>query len=62
MATQSDYWAVALSSGTVVMVPTERMRQLVEDALAEGRTARLTPVVPIPPSGALVPLEWLVGR
>jgi hypothetical protein len=60
MVTQSAYWAVALDSGSVVMVPVERMRELVAEALAEGRTARM-PNGSHPTEGALVPLSKLLG-
>jgi hypothetical protein len=60
MVTESDYWAVALESGAVVMVPVERMRELVAEALAEGRTVRM-PNGSHPKEGALVPLSWLLG-
>jgi hypothetical protein len=60
MVTESDYWAVALDNGAVVMVPTEYLRELVAEALAEGRTARM-PNGSHPTEGALVPLSKLVG-
>jgi hypothetical protein len=60
MVTKSDYWAVALENGAVVMVPTEYLRELVSEALAEGRTARM-PNGSHPTEGALVPLVKLVG-
>ena len=60
MVTESDYWAVALENGAVVMVPVERMRELVSEALAEGRTARMSNGSH-PTEGALVPLAKLVG-
>ncbi|HEX8860142.1 MAG TPA: hypothetical protein VGC06_13830 [Actinomycetes bacterium] len=60
MATKSAYWAVALDNGAVVMVPVERMRELVADALAEGRTARMSNGSH-PTEGALIPLAKLVS-
>lgn len=60
MVTESDYWAVALENGAMVMVPIERMRELVAEALAEGHTARM-PNGSHPTEGALIPLGKLVG-
>lgn len=60
MVTNSDYWAVALDNGKVIMVPTEDVRELVAEALAEGRTARM-PNGSHPTEGALIPLAKLVG-
>jgi hypothetical protein len=59
MVTKSDYWAVALDNGAVVMVPVARMHELVADALAEGRTARMQNGSH-PTEGALIPLAKLV--
>jgi hypothetical protein len=60
MTTEASYWAVVLPGDTALMVPIERMRQLVEDSIAEGLTARMGrgshPTV-----GALIPLQRLVG-
>jgi hypothetical protein len=59
MVTKSDYWAVALENGTVLMLPTERLRELVADALADGRTVRMQSGSH-PTEGALIPLADLM--
>ncbi len=58
--TRSDYWAVALPDGTVALVPTAKMRRLVERAIQEGHTVTMSRG-DNPTRGALVPLAKLVG-
>jgi hypothetical protein len=58
--TESDYWAVALPDGVVVMVPTAKVRRLAEAAVDAGDTREMNrgdnPTV-----GAIVPLSKLVA-
>jgi hypothetical protein len=58
--TESDYWTVALSDGTAVMVPIAKMRRLVERAIDAGHTVTMTRG-DNPTRGALVPLSRLVA-
>jgi hypothetical protein len=58
--TSSDYWGVALPDGTVLLLPTSKVRHLAETAALEGNVREMTrgshPTV-----GALVPLAKLVA-
>jgi hypothetical protein len=58
--TESDYWAVALPDGVVVMVPTAKVRRLAEAAVDAGDT-RLMDRGDNPTVGAIVPLAKLVA-
>jgi hypothetical protein len=55
----ASYWCVALDNGAVVMVPTERVRALAEEAIRMDRIKR-TRWSTSPTKGALVSLEDLV--
>jgi hypothetical protein len=58
--TEADYWAVALSDGTVVFVPTPKVRALAEAAIDAGNWREMDRG-DNPTRGALVPLSKLVA-
>lgn len=58
--TQAAYWSVALPDGTVVMVPTEKVRRLADKAEEQGHVAHMDRGSH-PTRGALVPLARLVA-
>jgi hypothetical protein len=58
--TQADYWAVALDTGVVLMVPTPKVRALAESAIDAGDTRDMHRG-DNPTMGAIVPLSKLVG-
>jgi hypothetical protein len=57
--TKATYWAVGLPDGVMVMVPVAKMRDLADEAVAEGKVARMTRGSH-PTFGALIPLWRLV--
>ncbi len=58
--TEADWWATEFDDDSWVIIPTERMKELARRAVQEGRAAAGGDDDNY--KGALVPIEWVVGR